>query len=318
MRKVLLWVAAFALAACGAPQLPKSVGLAGYSVPGGAAWMEPKAAGEDLLYVSDQSGPVYVFSYPGGELVGTLTGFLAPGGLCSNKTGDVFVADTLSEAVFEYKHGSKKPFKVIGAFGYPEGCAVDPTTGNIAVTTYQTALPSGPGNVTVYANKKKGKTTTYTDPSFNAFLFCGYDEKGNLYVDGVNSGTTEAQFAVLPQGGASLRDFKLDKSFAYPGGIQWDGGNVAIEDVSTELLYRVTVDGSRGKIVGTAHLGGDHSTLLTQFWIQNGTIVVPYGRLTRSVHRVGLWPYPSGGSPEKILEPRDSVELLGATVSLRR
>jgi hypothetical protein len=280
--------------------------------------MELKAQTKDLLYVSDAGDRVYVFSYPVGELVGVLKGFQGPAGLCSDKAGDVFIVDSPREAVFEYKHGASKPFRVVGGFGYPEGCAVDPATGDLAVTTYQSVNPPGPGSVSVYANTKKRGVTRYTDPSFNAFLFCGFDDKGDLYVDGVNSGTTQAQFAELRRGGTSLQDFKLDKGIVYPGAIQWDGSDVAVEDLATDVVYQVKVDGSRGNVVGSTHFSGDHTTLLTQFWIQGSTIILPYGKLTRDVHRIGLWRYPSGGSPEKVLEPRGDVELLGATVSLHR
>lgn len=316
MRRVLSWVAILALAGCGAAQLPRRAGFA-TDAERAISWMAPNARSMDLLYVSDEGGRVYVLSYPDGKLVGMLTGFQGPGGLCSDGAGDVFVADGPSEAVFEYKHGEKKPFNVIGAFGYPQGCAIDRTTGNIAVTTLASVRPPGPGNVTVYTKAKGGKSTTYMDQSFNEFFFCGYDDRSNLFVDGVNSGITQAQFAELPKGGASLQDFKLEKSFAYPGGIQWDGSDVLIENLSNDLLYRVTVDGSKGKVVGSVHLDGDRNTLLTQFWIQKSTLVLPYGVTTRGAHRIGLWPYPSGGSPEKVLEPRNDVELLGATVSLR-
>jgi hypothetical protein len=314
MRSALLCAAAAVLTACGASQLPK-VGNVTHDARA-ASWMESEVQSQDLLYVSDQGGSVYVFSYPGGKLVGVLTGFLAPAGLCSDSAGDVFVVDTPNAAVFEYRHGAKKPVGAVGAFGYPLGCAVDPATGDLAITTYQSIHPLGPGNVTVYTNTKKRKSVTFTDPSFNQFFFCGFDAKENLYVDGINYGTTQAEFAELRKGGTSLQDFTLDKRVAYPGGIQWDGSRVAVEDLSAGVLYQVKVGGSSGKVVGITHLNGDHSTLFAQFWIQNSTIVVPSGILARSLHRVGFWPYPSGGSPQKVLEPSGTVELLGATVSV--
>src|SRR5579863_4376250 len=58
------------------------------------SWVSPAAAGQDLLYVSDDSGVVYVLTYPAGKLVGTLSGFGGPGGLCSDAKGNVFITDT--------------------------------------------------------------------------------------------------------------------------------------------------------------------------------------------------------------------------------
>ncbi len=281
-----------------------------------ASWMAPQAQSKDLLYVSDESGTVFTVSYPGGKLLGMITGLQAPAGLCSDSAGDVFIADTPAQSIFEYKHGKTKPTTVIGVVGYPEGCSVDPTTGNLAVTNYENARPLGPGSVSVVNLAKNRKTTTYTDPSINVFFFCGYDGKGNLYVDGVNSGSTRSEFAELPKGGASLRDFTLDRKINYPGAIQWDGADVAIEDVFKDVVYQVKVAGSIGKVLGTLRFGGDDSALLTQFWIEDQTIILPYGKMRRAVHRVGFWPYPSGGVPTKVLDLRGSSELFGATVSL--
>ena len=65
----------------------------------GTSWMLPEATMQSLLYVSDASyydydDYVYVYSYPEGSLVGTLTGFTRPRGLCANKAGRVFVTDS--------------------------------------------------------------------------------------------------------------------------------------------------------------------------------------------------------------------------------
>ena len=49
------------------------------------SWMALGANKDDLLYVSDQgSRDVYIFSYPQGALVGTLTGFVNPRGEICN------------------------------------------------------------------------------------------------------------------------------------------------------------------------------------------------------------------------------------------
>jgi len=317
VRNIFACVVAAVLGGCSATQLPSGQTAVTYAVPD-PSWIAHKAQSEDLLYISDQGGRVYVFTYPGGERVGMLTRFRALGGLCSDSNGDVFVVDTARQAVLQYSHGATRPTHVFGASGYPQGCAVDPTTGNLAVADYQAAQPPGPGNVLVYNRMKNMRSTIYTDPSFNQFFFCGYDGRGNLYVDGVNAGTSQSEFAELPKGATSLRDFKLNERIAYPGAIQWDGTDLAVEDLSSDVIYRVRVAASSGRVVGSTHLDGDHSTLLTQFWIQNNVIISPYGKLPRSVHRAGLWPYPSGGSPKKVLEPRGDVELLGATISVHQ
>src|SRR5580692_9931327 len=45
---------------------------------GDKSWMNPAAKKSDLLYLDDETGDAYVYSYPKGELMGTLTGLGEP------------------------------------------------------------------------------------------------------------------------------------------------------------------------------------------------------------------------------------------------
>jgi hypothetical protein len=57
------------------------------------SWMSPDGMKKALLYVSDQkTDDVYVYSYPAGKLVGTLTGFATPYGQCTDKSANVATA----------------------------------------------------------------------------------------------------------------------------------------------------------------------------------------------------------------------------------
>lgn len=297
--------------------LPPSAARPLHAVPE-RPWMAPEARREDLLYVSDNNGRVDVFSYPTGARVGTLSGFAAPAGLCSDKAGHVFVTDTPGQDVVEYAHGGKNPIATLSDFGYyPDGFSVDPTTGNLAVTNYSSELKNGPGNVAIYTHAK-GSPTSYTDQAFNEYFFCSYDDRGNLYIDGVNSGTTQTEFAELPAGSGSFTDITLDHRIGYPGAVQWDGRYVAFEDVSSDVVYRVKVEGSQGTVVRTAHFRRQHADLLVQFWIASPTIIMPYGNVYRSMREVGFWAYPRGGSAVKTLRVAGATELFGVTVSLAK
>jgi|SRR5580698_304114 hypothetical protein len=279
-------------------------------------WMSPLAQSADLLYVSDQSGSIYVYSFPKGQLVGMLTGFSSPAGLCSDKSGNVFITDTLALEIFEYAHAGKKPIAtLVDPGGYPEGCSVDATTGDLAVTNYEAIVRKGPGNVSVFSHGSHN-TTTYADPAVNQFFFCSYDGKGNLYADGVNAGTTQSEFVELTPGSTQLANITLNKRVGYPGGIQWNGGSLIIEDMFTDRLYHVAISGSTGTITGVTVLKHNRSNLLAQFWIQGGTVIAPYGRTGRLANDVGFWSYPSGGLPTKILGAPGSAELFGVAVSL--
>lgn len=290
--------------------LPASVGA-----PAVRTWMSPDAHRHQLLYVSDNSGFVYVFQYPNGKLVGTLSGFSGSSGLCADGNGDVFVTDTNGEVVLEYAHGGKKPIATFLLFGaFPNGCAVDPASGNLAVANFATSPSQGPGNVAVWT-KAQGNPTYYTAPGFMEYLFAGYDDKGNLFIDGVNNGTTQSLFAELPSGGSSLKNLTVKQTIGFPGGIQWDGKYMAIEDDMKDTIYRVNFSGSTGTVASSVHLSAK-SHLVVQFWLQGNTIVVPFGGSPRTVKKIGLWNYPDGGKPAAEFDGIGATELMGAAVSV--
>lgn len=72
----------------------------------GSSWVSPKARyASRLLFVSDfASGDVNMYSLPDLGLMGTITGFAEPQGMCSDRHGNVWVADTGRNSVFEYSH----------------------------------------------------------------------------------------------------------------------------------------------------------------------------------------------------------------------
>jgi hypothetical protein len=174
------------LAGCGGPEaqagLPSlSLSSAPAAVGGqrvrAGSWMAPEAKGQDLLYVSDTSyglGVVYVYSYPGGKLKGELSGVSPADGLCSDAKGNVFVPAGTSIA--EYPHGGTQPIAVLNdPFGGADYCAVDRTTGNLAVSP----------TVVVYAHAK-GKGKAYPGGNEYGNRSCTYDDKGDLFVNGIS------------------------------------------------------------------------------------------------------------------------------------
>ena len=122
----------------GAPGAMAQTSASAAQVERRGSWMLPEASGEDLLYVTDEdANSVFVYSYPSGQSVGTLT-FSHPVGECVNTSGDVFIADAQS-SVAEYAHGGTTQ---IGSLQLPDkyyppphayNCAVDPRTGHVAV-----------------------------------------------------------------------------------------------------------------------------------------------------------------------------------------
>ena len=103
------------LAGCGGAQsamsrtIPRNAGPASHGVH--KSWMKPGSSGGDLLYVTVGGGDIDVFTYPGGALMGTLTGLQHPLGMCSDANGNVWITNTNGSSgyVLEYAHGGTSP-----------------------------------------------------------------------------------------------------------------------------------------------------------------------------------------------------------------
>src|ERR1700678_764279 len=137
-----LALAASLLNACGGISTPiaaqSDVAPAAPAVTPDESWMSPKAGQEpNLLYVSNPTN-VAIYTYENAQdikLVGELTGFRTPEGLCSDRDGNVFIADGAARKIYEYAHGGVKPLRIITrSTGYPYSCAVDPNTNDVAIS----------------------------------------------------------------------------------------------------------------------------------------------------------------------------------------
>ncbi len=284
-------VAALAIGGCSVPS-----GLPSLGVQRAAVELQRNAKATTLLYVSDtQTSEVYVYTYPGGKLEQTLSGFIDPGGECADAKGDVFVTNTGGLNVVEYAHGASAPSATLKDPGYfPFGCSVDPTTGNLAVTNFSPASGSGAGNVVIYQHARGKPKQRYRLLTMPSVLLCGYDNKGNLYVDGLTEASATA-FAELPAGGKKLVEISLDQSIAAPGGVQWDGKYVAVGDEASDTIYRFAIGAKKGVRAGTVALSG--GSAVVQFWIDGSKIVGP----NSGSGSAGVWKYPAGGAPAKTI-----------------
>ncbi len=276
--------------------------------------MEHDAKSQALLYVSDlATDDVDVFSYPRGKLVGTLTGFDYPAGECVDRLGDVFIAQkqtfypSQTPSIFEFAHGGTSPIAVLSdPAEQPVGCSVDPATGNLAVANLD-STSYGQGSVSIFV-KAKGSPQTFFDPELRYVKFCGYDDKGNLFVDGFDS-KNAFQFAELPRGSNTYRNIRLDKKIGYAGAVQWDGKYVAVGDQDVNAIYRFKIPGSKGTLIGTTMLGGAQDVI--QFWIQGSRVI----GADYSAHQTEIYGYPAGGAPAKIINGPNTPYPYGATVS---
>lgn len=297
----------------GAPgAMPQTSAAASRANPGGS-WMLPSAKAKDLVYVSDYgSGSVDVYALPSLKSNGTLTGFNGPEGLCSDASGNVWIANTNVSQIVEYAHGGTTPIATLNDPGYyPAGCSIDPTTGDLAVTNLSSN--SSYGNVIVYT-KGSGSGSTYFDHSIATYYFDGYDNRGNLYLDGLSESGT-FKFAELHRRNHKFTNITINESISFPGSVQWDGKHMTTTPQppsgSSILIYRLKISGSKATVINTTQLLPTTCEAV-QTWIA-GAIIAASCDLGKS-SSVNVWTYPQGGAPSR--SAAGPTTPLGTTISL--
>ncbi len=244
----------------------------------------------ELLYVGSQTYGVFVLSYPQGQLVAQFQPPNLVRGMCSDRSGNVFVV-TEGDAgyIYEYAHGGTSPIATLeDDYDTPLACAVDPTTGNLAVPN------DDPATVAVFPDAQ-GTPTYYNDPNMNAIWYCVYDDSGNLFVDGQGS-SGDPILAELPYGSSSFTDVTLDKNVGNPGSMQWMGAYLAVGS-SKQVVYHIKISGSSGIIVGKTN----HKRLKSPWTIDGKQLISVYGSQRNGSHQVAYWTYPKGGAPTQLL-----------------
>lgn len=294
-----LCVAAALLTECGGGQVPLVAGAPSGGAP--AADHPATSSGDNLLYVATSDG-VLVRYFSTGKPILTLEPQKFADFACQDQSLGYVYIDAV-EQFYEYTFGGRKPAAKSRSKGllYSEGCAVDPVARGIATTWNDTSTSgSGSGWVAVYKSIR-GHAKRYSIPGFGLYEYCGYDNQGNLFVDGYSDNNAFV-FAELPRGSTQFKPISVEATLKNAGVVQWDGSYLTVEDRSTPpRIYRLQISGSTAHVAGTVTLrppSGTLSGVLT--WIQGGTVVAPLGT-NYSYHAVGYWKYPAGGKPYHVV-----------------
>jgi hypothetical protein len=283
-----------------------------------AAPAQPLAA-KSLLYVSDWStNAVYVYDYETRDQIGKLGGFKQPSGECVDRKGDIWITNFQKSEALKYAHGGSSAIERLQTEGFPIGCAVS-TTGDLAIVNFYTAR--GAGNLEVWENGG-GKPTTYKPSAFYYLWPPAYDDKGDLFLEGLVKDGTRYGVTELAHDGKALRAITLKgAAIHYGGAAEWDGTHVAFTDQSsaggdTTVIYRVAIKGTMGTVVGRTHLSdnchGNATDVVQPFIVQPKGVVV--GGNLSCKNRVDYWAYPSGGAAQESLHD-GPAEPFGAAVS---
>jgi hypothetical protein len=274
------------------------------------SWILPNAKSTDLLYLASTAGG-HVISYPEGKLVGSFesTKDLEWSNLCSDATGNVFLTkfNYKSANVLEYAHGGTSPIAKLHDPGYPWSCSVDPTSGNLAVATYD---GSGGGNIAIFPNAQSSPNI-YRDPNISTYVYCAYDGKGNLFVDG--SKGSKGVLAELPKDSATFTDLTVNHRYYGGSVVSWDGSYVTLADPIQRVILRLEISGSTATVVGTTKLGDWRNGAFREVsFLSNSLITQP----TRHGD-TGIWRYPAGGKPTRVFRTfAKGTQVYGVTVSV--
>ena len=302
------------LAGCGGSQppivapgaMPQTSAITTHADHSGS-WMLPEAKGGDLLYVAAQ-GNSYVLTYPTGKLVGTIN--QGGNGACSDSSGNVYL---VGNSVSEYSHGATKPSRTLSLSSPPYSCSVDPVTGDVAVTLPEVdevaVFPSASGTPTIY------------DPQVLDAQWCGYDDAGNLFVDGY--APSQIALAELPANGNAFLALTVNNpySVAYPRQVQWDGHHMTVEATveshpSKVLgILQLSISGSQADVISESRFNTRHAALSS--WIHNNRLIVPVAD-HGAIPNIGIWVYPKGGNAKKVVKKPAgaTASFTGVTVSV--
>jgi hypothetical protein len=286
------------------------------------SWMLPqkKGAKKALLYGGDvENNDVYVYDYSSGNLVGTLTGFDTPYGMCVDAKGDVYIANYAAGNAVEYAHGGTKIINTFDSGGAPIGCSVD-SKGDVAVTSFD------PGEVTVFAGGDPSKSTSYTG-SCTYLWSMGYDGSGNLVGIGETSSGARC-YAGLLAGSKSMEALSFSGTIDFPAGTMWDGKYIALGDQEADGtdntgMIEASLSGSTLTAHGEAILtcASGFSNVVSPFVVgkkntpvndRQGKVVVGPGCSNGT--GIGFWHYPKGGDPFKSFS--GAVTAYGTAVSI--
>ncbi|HKU81268.1 MAG TPA: hypothetical protein VJP76_03785 [Candidatus Tumulicola sp.] len=245
------------------------------------SWIDPNSVAGNLLYATgaNDGRAVHIFTYPQGRLIGSLTGIGTPSAECGDSAGDVFVVDSTYGRIYEFAHGSTTPLVVLNDRGSgPYSCAVDPFSGDLAVTNQFQA------SVSIFRHAR-GPVRTYVDTKMDQMLYVTYDGHGNLYADGTAVASQGFRLAELRTGASGFVEVRLNDPPAYTGIIQWDGKYLALSDPANYqgyVIYRI----SGRKTVSTVTLNypGPYGT----YYIFGKNVLHAYDG-------VQVYQYPAGG-----------------------
>ena len=308
-RRIMVLAAAATLAACGAGApsavAPVPTSLNRFKLDYRTSWVLPDAARQrTLAFITDHlKNDVYIFALPSMKLVGTLTGFTGLAGACSDTQGNVWVAD--QSAIVELSHSGKVLKTLNDTYGFAQGCAVDPATGDLAVTDFLDAKGAS-GDVLLYPHAS-GTPTRYTCSGVNQYYFDGFGPGSTLWMNGF---TQSGSYVMCGGSPSTLTPLPISGGTPYfPSAVQWDNVHSTwvvfdafCQNRQGTCSYPVSGSGVLGKptYYSTYHQGKQICSMGEPAIGGSGNNSVVGGDFEdcgNALTSADRWPYPAGGKP---------------------
>ena len=331
-RWVLVFAAGFTVVAGCGGTVPQA-GLPHVAQSRGAGAADSSSI-DKLLYVASTEREVLVYDYETHAPVQRLHVEDPANGFCVDRIGDVWILEygDVKSPVVEYPHGGTVPLRKLRSNGTPVGCAVDPTSGNLAVANLETKS----GRSTLQIFRPSGERgIAYKINACSSMFSAAYDHNGNLYIEGSDPDDRSA-LCELPHGGNKLRPVTANVEFRSRLGVMWDGKHITLAarhlgGPLQTIIYQMAEDASGNlKKVGSTLLrdsGCGVTSTMQPFIVGkkntpantaqgNEVVAVNFGAHCGS--NLEFWSYPAGGNFKSrvgvfhFFEPK-----VGAAVSIR-
>lgn len=181
------------------------------------------------VFVSDYgNNDVNIFNFPAKQLVGTIGGLSNPQGMYTDKSGNLYVANTGASNIETYAapyNGSPTTLQDPGM--YPTDVTMD-ASGNIFASNI-ISTSGGAGSEVMYAGGSGNATTLNMSNACYECFFTAVDKSGNVWVDGFDFNFNPIVGYWGPGGSGSFTAVAIPLGF--PGGIAFDRhGNLLLDD----------------------------------------------------------------------------------------
>ncbi|MGC9993601.1 MAG: hypothetical protein ABSD52_14575 [Candidatus Cybelea sp.] len=261
------------------------------------------AKSQALLYVSSYYGYLKIYTFPQGKAAGSIPISGVPEELCSDKAGDIFVPESYGQIVVEYAHGGTEPIATFPDHHTPYGCAVDPTTGNLAVTNSNKDI--------VVFTRTLAPPALYSNSALESYYSTSYDDQSNLFAIAEPFSGGSGLYEVK-KGSSTIHQVSVPFTICCPNPIRWDGTYLAVagsHQSNNAIIYRLKISDYKATVEGKLTLDGGAS-YVSQIWIDGKNLITT----ADYSEDIGFWKYPAGGAAWKTLT-NAGPDINGITVS---